>query len=433
MSDTDIKDSLQGYFKQFGQHNVCGFTLDTASDGVIKSQDQWLKCSLTLREKMDRLKPLFTVDNVLLVRITEGKMEEVTMLLEMGHDPSWKDKDGKNALAWAMDKQNVPLCRRLMSEKGNFDGQEKILQTDKMTPEMAGFVKKMFDTGLFTFKLPQERTTFMPYLQRKAEEKPLPTLPSTIKAFYTEFAKENPLFAKVITGFKLSCRHMDTFLQTQKDWEVFVNDSVSVKQIVPVTAALSINESSLLSFINESRWTYVETLLLMGFDPEVVYEAEGTNALHWAIYKHNLPLIKKLVTEYKMDLTKKDNKGHPSFFYTIGAAYDDELFQWISERENVNEILTSNTGTQFYDRFQEWKKKEAQEKPFDKLRKSIQCAISFGGGPTPWFQYLLSILDSETDNETKKVQLKASIKTFLSAGSFGFVSPVSNWLKENQI
>jgi len=206
------------------------------------------------------------------------------------------------------------------------------------------------------------------------------TLPKTIKEQYVNFKKDHPLIAPSIRGFLMtnSARNGYHPAKTQDEWCCAIAHGYTKPE---PDFGLMISGSVLLSAFPSSETLgitvgiTVEQCLDMGFDPNVIYEKEGTNALHFAIYYGRWETVMRLVTEFGMSLVKNDGQGKPSFHYCRDGKFPDDFLFWLKTRSDLDEIIEANLNcdSPIKMEFQRLKAENISKKLISASEKEKQC------------------------------------------------------------
>lgn len=187
-------------------------------------------------------------------------------------------------------------------------------------------------------------------------------LPKLFREYYQQYKAKNPVLALSLSGFcSVSYDRNPRSIQTQDQWTSFLNESDSCTSIEP-WHGLSISGHVLLTAIDDGKNELVKQLLDMGFDPREVYEPEGTNALHFAGWTCNLPLLKRLCgPEFKMSMIDKDASGELGlkwFGNKRGVTITPEIKDWLYSLPDYKQIMNANVGTLIYREMQDYEKKK---------------------------------------------------------------------------
>jgi len=200
------------------------------------------------------------------------------------------------------------------------------------------------------------------------------TLPKTIKEQYVNFKKDHPLIAPSIRGFLMMNSARDGYYpaQTQEQWCSAIAHGYTKPE---PDFGLIIPGSVLLSAFQSETGITVGRCLDMGFDPNVIYEKKGTNALHFAIYYGLWDTVMRLVTEFGMSLVKNDGQGKPSFHYCLDRNFPDDFLFWLKTRSDLDEIIEANLNcdSPIKMEFQHLKVENISKKLISASEKEKQC------------------------------------------------------------
>jgi hypothetical protein len=266
--------------------------------------------------------------------------------------------------------------------------------------------------------------------------------PSTLKEYYRIFAEKEPLAAQVIHGFRYLVKDGNKFytsyrVRNESDWKTYLTKDP--KPSLSPDFGIKVPSSLFLSAIYNNDHFAIEEMLLMGVNPNVKSSCDGAGAMHYAFFEGNFTLVKKLVTEHKMEL---------NYFSSVqpGVFFPDDFKTWLMSFSfsELQEIVESNDATiscyaQLSDlllkKENQWKeikeksKKKEMEDTFFSFKSCVKLSLVIASSNhTPFFQYLLSIVESEEEIETKKEQLSSALE---SAACFD--EQLKMWIKLNRL
>jgi hypothetical protein len=165
----------------------------------------------------------------------------------------------------------------------------------------------------------------------------------TLKEQYAALSLAHPLMAPHVRGFLMfdSAYYTGWIVRTEEQWQINIEKGFT---IVEPYFGLKIPGSVLLSSFEQSKELGItpEQCLDMGYDPNVIFRREQTNALHFAVFHHRWDLVKRLVVNHNMSLAKPDGKGKPSFYYCNRTQLPVEFLDWLKLRPDFDAIVEAN-------------------------------------------------------------------------------------------